>query len=79
MAYSDARALPAQFLLHLGHVEAFEGCLPSAAEIAAATPAPWPLTAQHIMLRTAACETLSPPMQRPATISPATPFGTSER
>ena len=36
------------------------------------------LTAQHIMLRTAACDTLSPPMQRPATSSPCTPCGTRD-
>ena len=42
-------------------------------ERAAATPAPWPLTVQHIMLRVDACETLSPPMQRPATIRWPTP------
>src|ERR1700733_4840568 len=48
-------------------------------EMAAATPAPWPLTAQHIMLRAEACDTLSPPMQRPATSRLATPLGTSAR
>ena len=37
-------------------------------EMAAATPAPWPLTVQHIMFRVDACETLSPPIERPATI-----------
>ena len=52
---------------------------PVLSETAAAVPAPWPLTAQHIMLRTAACETLSPPMQRPATIRLSTPCGTSDR
>src|SRR5450759_3145925 len=52
---------------------------PVCSDTAAATPAPWPLTAQHIILRVAACEILSPPMQRPATIRPAIPLGTSER
>ena len=56
---------------------------PSAApvftEIAAATPAPCPPTAQHIMLRTAAWLTLSPPMQRPATSRFSTPFGSRAR
>ena len=40
---------------------------PSLIDTAAATPAPWPVTVQHIMLRTAACEISSPAMQRPAT------------
>ena len=47
--------------------------------MAAATPAPWPLTAQHIMFRVEACETLSPPIERPATIRSPIPLGTSER
>jgi hypothetical protein len=33
---------------------------PSRTDIAAATPAACPVTAQHILLRTAACDTLSP-------------------
>ena len=41
---------------------------PDFSEMAAATPAPCPLTVQHIMFRTAACDTLSPPMHRPAAI-----------
>ena len=36
-------------------------------EVAAATPAPCPVTAQHIIWRVAACETLSPATHRPAT------------
>ena len=32
------------------------------------TPAPWPLTVQHIMFRVEAWEILSPPIDRPATI-----------
>src|SRR6266705_1138450 len=48
-------------------------------ETAAAAPAPWPVTAQHIMLRAEACDTLSPPMQRPATSRLPTPLGTSDR
>ena len=47
-------------------------------ESAAATPAPWPLTVQHIMFRVDACETLSPPIDRPATIRLPTSFGTSD-
>ena len=38
-----------------------------------------PLTAQHIMLRTAAWDTLSPPIHRPATIRCRTLLGNSER
>src|SRR6185312_13672546 len=52
---------------------------PERNETAAATPAPCPLTAQHIMLRTAACEIRSPPIERPATSRLPTPLGTSAR
>ena len=68
MGSCDARALPAQFGLHRRNVERARTTAASSRTTAAATPAPCPLTAQHIMLRTAACETLSPPMQRPATM-----------
>ena len=36
-------------------------------DTAAATPAPCPVTVQAIILRMAACETMSPATQRPAT------------
>ncbi len=51
-------------------------------EMAAATPAPWPVTVQHIIWRVAACDTLSPATQRPATrrfstfCGSAIPYGT---
>src|SRR5260221_6216925 len=48
-------------------------------ETAAAAPATWPVTAQHIMLSAEACEKLSPPMPRPATSRLPTPLGTSAR
>src|SRR3954468_16805955 len=40
-------------------------CIRVLEEMAAATPAPCPLTAQHIMFRTAAYDTRSPPVERP--------------
>ena len=46
---------------------------------AAATPAPWPVTAQQDMLRVAAWEMRSPPVARPATIRLRTVFGSSDR
>ena len=64
----DARALPPQFRLDQRDIQRSKRPDRSLAATAAATPAPCPLTAQHIMLRTAACGTLSPPIQRPATI-----------
>ena len=45
-------------------------------ETAAATPAPWPVTVQAIMLRMAACDTMSPATQRPATSRLSTSIGT---
>ena len=68
-----------------GGIEYWIGVLPSftqaklLAREAAATPAPWPDTAQHIMLRTAAWLTLSPPMTRPQTRRLVMPLGSSER
>ena len=49
---------------------------PSLSDTAAATPAACPVTAQHIWLRVAACEILSPATQRPATSRLSTPCGT---
>ena len=48
-------------------------------DTAAATPAPCPLTVQHIIERTAAWLILSPPIDRPTTSRLPTPFGTSDR
>ena len=75
----DAHALAAELRLDPADVQPARTADRSRNETAAATPAPWPLTVQHIMLRTDACEILSPPIERPATIRLPTPFGTSDR
>ena len=48
----------------------------SLTEMAAATPAPCPVTVQHIMLRVAACDILSPATHLPATSRFSTFCGT---
>ena len=41
--------------------------IPNFKDIAAATPAAWPVTVQHIIFRVAAWETISPETHLPAT------------